>query len=122
MNILKARAKRRDNGEWVVGYPCDFKGRATIRLLLPPNPFYENLYVDPDTLGYATGKLDKHGREIYGGMKVKVPFFTSPFTVEWDNAKSSWYLKYHEDGYSMMLWEKRSETLEIIDEKDEAKP
>lgn len=130
MNILKARAKRLDNGEWVVGYPIHRYGRTFIvpadevRLYLidycyEAQPFYA---VDPATLGYETGKTDCKGRMIFGGMKVMVKFFSYPFVVRWDYKKSAWFFeqsKEYSSEISMMLWEKRSEVLEIIDEKDE---
>jgi hypothetical protein len=139
MNILKARAKRLDNGEWVYGSLIEYKGGTYIfphdeeNGIWTTTEMYKNtlrtsihgLYpVNPTTLGYETGRVDKNGRMIYGGMKVRVEFFGYHFFVRWDNKKSAWYLEHSKEPaseLSMMLWEKRSEALEIIDEKEEAK-
>ncbi len=82
--VLKARARRMDNGEWIVGHPFETWNyrrteRVTYMALDNPCEVHANgsvmnlraVMVDPATLGYETGKRDKFGRMIYGGMRVR---------------------------------------------------
>ncbi len=135
--VLKARARRMDNGEWIVGHPFEtwnYRRTERVTYMALDNPCEVHadgavmnlraVMVDPATLGYETSKQDCKGNMIYGGMKVRVEFFGYHFFVRWDNKKSAWYLEHSKEPaseLSMMLWEKRSEALEIIDEKEEAK-
>jgi len=64
-DIGKFRGKRKDNGEWVVGYY--FKGDLAWIIQIPFN-FIE---VIPETVGEFVGRTDKNGMEICEGDKVK---------------------------------------------------
>ena len=109
MNILKARAKRIDKemivyGKWAVGYPIVIDGKMYIADPLwmrsyhykDPEPFrcvHEDCFddVDPATLGYETGKLDKNGDMIYGGMVVVVGS-EKRYNVWWSEHSMTWVL------------------------------
>lgn len=71
MREIKFRAKRLDNGEWVLGdlhlntpYPHIHFG------------FGNRAKIDTDTIGQFTGLHDKEGKEIYEGDIID---FISPF-------------------------------------------
>jgi hypothetical protein len=72
-----------DNGEWIVGYPFEtwnYRRTERVAYMALNNPCEVHadgaimnlraVMIDPATLGYATGKLDKNKEMIYGGMEV----------------------------------------------------
>jgi hypothetical protein len=131
MNIIEARGRRLDNGEWVEGYPVEKQSRifivpadkVTLYLIdysYEVQPFYR---VDPDTFGYSTGKRDKNGREIFGGMMVKSSTSKAIYIVDFSVDRLTWVLcpKDTPGYFCTPLAEHESRLLEII-EKDEAKP
>lgn len=78
------RGKRKDNGEWVYGYPmrdtapCSAKARGACVcphggsvsvIIFWDDPFHEYDYEDvvPETMGEFTGLTDKNGAKIFQG-------------------------------------------------------
>lgn len=58
------RAKRKDNGEWIQGYPFCFWGKAYICWGMS-NDSPDMIEVDMDTMSQFTGLYDKIGQEIF---------------------------------------------------------
>lgn len=98
---IKFKAKRLDNGKWVVGYFYAECGNTYIienrqkESKLNRNPAYQ---VDPATVCQFTGLKDCEGNEVWEGDIIRNPEF--PFekrTVTWSN-NSSCFMPIDEDG------------------------
>lgn len=66
------RGKRKDNGEWVVGYyTVEVAGQSIIDVV-DDLGLYESAYlIDPSTLGGHVGFPDKNGKRIFDGDIVR---------------------------------------------------
>ena len=64
--------KRKDNGEWVVGYyTVDAAGQEIIDVMNDMGLFESWHPIDPSTLGAYTGIADKNGERIFDGDIVE---------------------------------------------------
>ncbi len=70
--MFKFRGKRKDNGEWVVGWYAKShryhrREYHDTHLIYADNGQYE---IHPHTLSISTGKLDSNGKEIFASFPI----------------------------------------------------
>ena len=117
MRTIKFKAKRQDNGQWVVG---DLLQHLDGDVLIADNtgPWtddgysrcdYHRVYtVDPKTVCQFTGFLDKNGKEIYEGDVLRSDDFPFSFinkqktcrdlrfgSIVWDEVRGKYFMLCH---------------------------
>lgn len=94
------KAKRPDNGEWVVGYIVRYGYTGKEKYYIVPG-YASDLYaikIDPDTICQCTGLKDKNGKLIWENDVVNTQ--CGKAIVVWD--KSEWRIKWIKD----TIWRK----------------
>ena len=107
----KYRGKRCDNGEWAYGCKIEYKQYCFIfdsahggYIIYADNVAFNLIEVHLSSVSMFTGKLDRNGKEVYGGDKIKI--FDDRYTFEayyvyviWENYR--W--KLHRDDVKQAL-------------------
>lgn len=87
---IKFKAKRIDNGEWIVGSlirsTAGVKERAYIVDNFSSISDYSVVGVDPSTVFQFTGLTDCEGNEVWECNMIKSPYLENVATVEWDDS------------------------------------
>lgn len=79
---IKFKAKRLDNGEWVIGDLLHSYENA----IMVPIGGGGAFSVDPNTVCQFTGQKDRKGNEVWEGDRMKNTFFETEVIVEWDDS------------------------------------
>lgn len=70
-HFFKAKAIRRDNGQWVSGYFVGYNNTIVTTThngkIVPYVSSFVSYFVYPETVCYFSGLLDKNAREVYSG-------------------------------------------------------
>ena len=94
------KAKRTDNGEWIIGGLVRYGFAGREKYYIVPN-YASDLYaleIDPSTICWCTGLKDKNGKLIFVNDIVETQYGKA--VVVWD--KSEWRIKWNDD----LIWRK----------------
>jgi len=67
---MKFRGKRKDNGEWVEGFYCEFQDYGEISYCIRDYKYDIWDEVIPESVGMSTLQKDKNGVEIFGSIPI----------------------------------------------------
>ena len=98
--------------EWVYGWKCVWQG-ITLIFDSPYNLLHNPVEVHPDSVSQSTGKEDRHGVEIYGGMSLRsCTSSTRTLLVSWSDERCAFVVS---DGFNEnLLSDWNTKTFEII--------
>lgn len=82
---IKFKAKRLDNGEWVIG-DLFHEPHGVVCIVQHTDDTDRFVTVDPSTVCQFTGLKDRKGNEIWEGDRMKNTFFETEVIVEWDDS------------------------------------
>lgn len=80
---IKFKAKRLDNGEWVIGDLMRESYGA--RIIERTSKTTNWIAVDPNTVCQFTGLKDCKGNEVWEGDIIKDPYTSEKNTIEWND-------------------------------------
>lgn len=92
---IKFKAKRVDNGEWIIGYYSMWLGDHCI---FPITPMGRVTKIHPSTVCQYTGLKDSNGIEIYEGDRVSIRGLK--YNVMWVNELSMFTIGYDDGRYA----------------------
>jgi uncharacterized phage protein (TIGR01671 family) len=109
MKEILFRGKRIDNGEWAYGYyafqrkPTGIRGQQVSehdydRHLISSARFGSYWDIDPETVGQYIGKMDKNGKRMFEGDKLKVLSFIHPLVIVFGEDELAFEMKCLETG------------------------
>lgn len=93
MRVIMFRGKRKDNGEWVRGFP--FAVQASLIVEGIETWDGERHLIVPETVGQFTGLLDKYGKQIFEGDIMNnagnvVEYCSDGFCINGDSPLAFW--------------------------------
>ena len=116
-NEILFKGKREDTKEWVYGYYVRLPDAAgSVHMMHAPanNPDESNkaFYIDPETLGRFTGKLDKNGAKIFEGDKVKIYDLGEYGVVRYNDNFTEFYVDF--SGVTYLQLKYSSKDIEVV--------
>lgn len=117
--MFKARGKRKDGKGWVVGWYYEYVSTKTGKLgswIFCTDDWLDYEVTDP---AYSTGQTDKHGDEIFGGMKCRDTRTDDLWLIVWDERVAGFRAKElaeRTDGRVTYRLLSNTQHLEIIEE------
>lgn len=104
--VHKYKAKRIDNGEWIVGFAYELNG-CTYILIENAADAHDHYRVDPSTLCISTGQKDCDGQEIFAGDILGGPSELEHHNRSWVATPFLPYARYRGVGNVTSLSEER---------------
>ena len=116
MREIIFKAKRLDNGEWVVGYyqkRFDLDGSEQHLIFWSKSyTVWEYAEIDPDTICQYTGLTDKSGNRIWENDIVELPDENVYFKCEWEKDTARFVL--NGDRFTVDFDDYREYEVEVI--------
>lgn len=107
MRQIKFKGKRKDNGEWVIGYYYEFDEKHFI-LDYTLNTYHISsvtqihFEVDPDTVSQFTGLTDKNGKEVYHKDIVNHENYGGG-VIEWDDKFATFFVDFGSEDLELQM-------------------
>lgn len=98
------KAKRTDNGEWVIGYVVKYGYTRKEKYYIVPD-YASDLYaieVDPSTICWCTGLKDKNNKLVWENDIIHKPFYTDDDAYANSEAYTG-RIQYEDGGWSIEI-------------------